>query len=85
MKIDSRKFWLVKHPVSNHYEESQADVKKLARMANLRIRDSKFPVADEFLEKNPPKLTEKGAAKSEPKAKKVKEKTETNAEANSDE
>ena len=64
--------WLVKHPVSKYYEETQREVKRMARRANVKIMDAKFAgnIADELLAKNPPKLTEKGAEKKKPAPKK---------------
>lgn len=57
VKVDTRKIWLVKHPVSL-YEE---DVKAVARRENLRIVDSRFRsnVGMEFLANPQPKLTPK--------------------------
>lgn len=76
--------WLVKMPIHKYYEESGNEAKMIARKAGVRIVNAKFAgiIADEFLAKNPPKLTEKGAAeKPKPKRKpaKKKEPEETNA------
>ena len=34
--------WLVKHPISKHYKETQKQVKALARNAEAKIFDVKF-------------------------------------------
>lgn len=69
-KEDTRKVWLVHHPLHQYVE----DVKMLARTNNLVIYDAK--VLTEFdpsrVEQNPPKLTKPGdkvKAKPGPKAK----------------
>ncbi len=85
---DERKIWLVKHPIAKHYEETQTEVKELARRNHLRVRDAAYPVAEEFLADKPPKLTEKGKKKAakapkatkEPKADKVETPDNTSGE-----
>lgn len=54
-KIDSRKLWLVKHPLSQYNE----DVKALARKNDLKIVDAKFKgsIDQKFVADKPPALT----------------------------
>lgn len=55
--MENRKAWLVDFPTYQYNE----DVKELARKAGLIIYDKQFAesVPDEWVEKNPPKLTKK--------------------------
>lgn len=55
----SKKIWLVKFPTYQYNE----DVQSLAMMNGLKIIDdrNKDRIGDKFIEKNPPKLTIKGA------------------------
>ena len=55
---ESRKAWLVEFPAYQYNE----DVKALARQRNLIVYDAKFAdqIPDEWVEKDPPKLTKVG-------------------------
>lgn len=55
---ETRKTWLVEFPTYQYNE----DVKALARQRNLIVYDAKFAdqIPDEWVEKDPPKLTKVG-------------------------
>jgi hypothetical protein len=58
---DTRKIWLVAHPLHQYKE----DVKSLARKNDLRIIDAEYKadIDPELVEEKPPKLTKAGSDK----------------------
>jgi len=73
--------WLVKMPIHSYYKETSAEAKDMARKAGVRIVNAQWgdAIGEQFLAKNPPKLTELGVEQEEPKPKpkaKAKAKTE---------
>ena len=68
-KAQPKNVWLIKHPTSTFYEESQEEIKHAAAVARVKIFDVKFKAninADLVVDH---KLTEKVSAEDKAKAK----------------
>lgn len=79
------KIWLVKHPISKHYKETQAEAKRAAMIADARILDAKFAkqVDPSLVEDNKltPLVADKPKKKAAPKkAAETEEKSEGGSE-----
>ena len=74
IKPQLKNVWLIKHPITEHYEETQKQAKRLTLIDGVKIFDEKLrgQIDPDLIVDH--KLTEKGVAKAAPKKKAAKKK-----------